>query len=260
MAEASDRSFSIGRILSRAFGVMGSNPLVVFGVAFALGAIPRMFFNLVFGLNNRNVAMGQTPGLLVAQGLFAILIMIVLQSIVVGCITRGAVAYSQGRRASLGECLSVAISRVFPVIAVSILFGLGVALGSILLLVPGVILAIMWSVVVPVTVEEHTGIFGAFARSRQLTSGARWNIFGLFLLLLLIMIAIGIAAGIVSLIVIGTSYQNQAVEWSPAALMLNVIFSTIISAIWSVLQTSLFVELREWKDGPIEAKLGEIFA
>jgi uncharacterized membrane protein len=177
----------------------------------------------------------------------------------VGCITRGTVAYSQGRRASLGESLGVAVSRVLPVIAVSFLFGLGVALGSILLLVPGVILAVMWSVAVPVTVEEDTGVFGAFARSRALTKGARWSIFGLFLLLLLIMIAITIAAGIVYVMVLGVTYQAQLAQWSPLALALNAVFSTLISAIWSVIQTSLFVELREWKEGPIEAKLGEIF-
>jgi spore maturation protein SpmA len=73
------------------------------------------------------------------------------------------------------------------------------------------------------------------------------------------MIAITIAAGIVYVMVLGVTYQAQLAQWSPTALALNAVFSTLISAIWSVIQTSLFVELREWKEGPIEAKLGEIF-
>jgi hypothetical protein len=33
---------SLGRIFSRAFGVMGHNPLVVFGIAFLFGALPKL--------------------------------------------------------------------------------------------------------------------------------------------------------------------------------------------------------------------------
>lgn len=256
----SDRSVSVGRIISRAFAVMGANPLLVFGVSLVLGAIPQIFFSAVLGVQNSVVIHGQTAGAVAAQRLFSIVITLVLQSIVIGCLTRNTVAYSEGRKASLGECLGVAVSRVLPVIAVSILFGLGVVLGMILVIVPGIVLAIMWSVAIPVTVEEDTGIIGAFGRSKALTEGARWKIFGLFLLLILIMIGVGMVAGIASIIVLGVNSQAPVAVWSPTAIVLNVLFSTIMSAIWSVIQTSLFVELREWKDGPVEAKLGEIFA
>jgi hypothetical protein len=47
---------------------------------------------------------------------------------------------------------------------------------------------------------------------------------------------------------------------SAGAIAVNVIVNTISAAIWSTLQTSLFVELREWKDGPLDAKLSDIFA
>jgi len=258
MAALNDRSVSIGRIFSRAFGVMGSNPLVLFGVSLVLGALPQILLNAVLGFDQTN-RLGLTQTERLAQGVFSMLLSIVLQSIVVGCVTRATVAFSQGRKASLGECLSLALSRVVPVIVVSILYGLGVAIGSVLLLVPGIIVAIMWVVVVQVTVEEDAGIFGAFGRSRFLTKGARWKIFGLILLLIVLGIVIGIVGALFSGLLIGISYTNPAVALTPGALIFNVIFSTIISALWSALQTSVFVELREWKDGPMEAKLGEIF-
>ena len=259
MAALNDRSVSIGRIFSRAFGVMGNNPGVVLGVALVLGAGPQLLYTLLIGTNAALLQQAPFSGAAIGAALLVFLISIVSRSLVTGCITRATVAYSQGRRASLGECLSVALSRFLPVIIVSFLFGLAVILGMVLLIVPGVMLAVMWSVVVPVTVEERAGIFGAFGRAQDLTRGARWKIFGLFLLLLLIGIGIGLIVGLISVMMTGLSYTNPAVSLSTSAILFNLVVTTIGSALWASLQTSLFVELREWKDGPMEAKLGEIF-
>jgi hypothetical protein len=51
-----------------------------------------------------------------------------------------------------------------------------------LLIVPGLILMVIWSVAVPAKVVEKIGVFDAFTRSRDLTRGRRWPIFGLFVL------------------------------------------------------------------------------
>lgn len=56
---------------------------------------------------------------------------------------------------------------VWPLAAVSILFGIGVGIGFVLLIIPGLILLVIWSVVAPVTVLERPGIFRAFGRSRS---------------------------------------------------------------------------------------------
>ncbi len=259
MAELGDRSVSIGRIFSRAFGVMGNNPGVVFGVALILGAGPQLLYTLLLGTNAARLQQGPLSVAVIGAALLVFLVSIVSRSLVTGCITRATVAYSEGRRASLGECLSVALSRFLPVIVVSLLFGLAVILGMVLLVVPGVMLAVMWAVVVPITVEERTGIFGAFGRAQDLTRGARWKIFGLFLLLILIGMGIGLVVGLVSVMMIGISYTSPTVSLTTSAILFNLIVTTIGSALWASLQTALFVELREWKDGPMETKLGEIF-
>jgi hypothetical protein len=259
MADMKDRSVSIGSVFSRAFGVMGNNPLVVFGVALVLGAGPQILYSVLLG-TNRGVLANDPMQAAVIGGLVVFLISMVSRSLVSGCITRATVAYSQGHRASLGECLGVALRRAGPVIVVSLLFGIMVMLGLILLIVPGIMLAVMWSVVVPITVEERTGILGAFNRAQELTRGARWTIFGLFLLIFLIGLGIGFVGVLVSTVTIGFSYENPAISSSVPALAVNVIVLTLASAFSSALVTSLFVELREWKDGPEDSKLGDIFA
>lgn len=259
MADMGDRSVSIGRVFSRAFGVMGDNPLVVFGVALVLGAGPQLLYTALIG-KNFGAEAGNPLTTAVVGGLTLFLISIISRSLVSGCITRATVAYSQGHRASFGECLSVAIGRIVPVILVSFLFGIMVVLGLILVVVPGIMLAVMWSVVVPVTVEERMGVFGAFNRAQDLTRGARWTIFGLFLLIFLFGMGIGIAGVLLSTLTMGMSYENPAISTSLPAMVMNVLVLTLASAFSSALVTSLYVELREWKDGPGDSKLSDIFA
>jgi lipid-A-disaccharide synthase-like uncharacterized protein len=77
-----------------------------------------------------------------------------------------------GRRDhSAGELLQSVELVFWPLVAVSILFGIGVGIGFVLLIVPGLILLVIWSVVAPVTVLERPGVFAAFGRSRELVRG-----------------------------------------------------------------------------------------
>jgi len=53
--------------------------------------------------------------------------------------------------------------------------GLGVMVGFLFLIVPGVILAICWLVSAPVLVVEKVGVFRAMERSLALTRNHRWR-------------------------------------------------------------------------------------
>jgi hypothetical protein len=83
-------------------------------------------------------------------------------------------------------------------LAVSILAGIGVAIGFVLLIIPGLVLMVIWAVVAPVTVLERPGVFGAFGRSRELVRGNGWNVFGVLVLVFLAVIVISLIAGFAS--------------------------------------------------------------
>ena len=102
------------------------------------------------------------------------------------------------RDSSLGELFSSVTPVFVPVIVVSILFGIGVAIGLVLIIIPGLILLTIWSVAVPVTVIERPGIFAAFGRSRQLVKGNGWQVFGTILLVWLIAIVVGALGGLLA--------------------------------------------------------------
>ncbi|HEV7177208.1 MAG TPA: hypothetical protein VGN29_17030 [Solirubrobacteraceae bacterium] len=123
-----------------------------------------------------------------------------------------------GRRDhSVGELLRSVEPVFWPLVAVSILFGIGIGIGFVLLIIPGLILLTIWSVVAPVTVLERPGVFAAFGRSRELVRGNGWNVFGVIVIVFLTVVVISIAAG---LIASGLgSVGRSLVQWAVNALL-----------------------------------------
>jgi hypothetical protein len=97
----------------------------------------------------------------------------------------------------LGDSIRFAASRLLWIWALSIVVGVIVVLGFIALIVPGVILAIMFSLGVPVLLLENEGVFGSMDRSRELVKH-RW--LKTFATLLVLAIIVGIGSAIVSAI------------------------------------------------------------
>ena len=104
-----------------------------------------------------------------------------------------------GRRDhSVGKLLRSVEPVFWPLVAVSILFGIAVGIGFVLLIIPGLFLLVIWSVVAPVTVLERPGVFEAFGRSRALVRGNGWNVFAVMVLVFLAVAVVSVAAGLVA--------------------------------------------------------------
>jgi len=100
-------------------------------------------------------------------------------------------------KANLQASFNFTMSKILSILAVSIITGILIAVGIIALVIPGIILAIMFSLVVPTIIIEDTGALESLSRSRLLVSHRWLKTFGLLLLLYLI---IGIVSGLVGLI------------------------------------------------------------
>ena len=95
-----------------------------------------------------------------------------------------AVADIRDGRSDLGvsETFSKVWPRVWPLLGASILAGLGIAFGLLLLIVPGLILLTWWALIPPSIVLENRGVFESFGRSRELVRGHGWNVFGVLII------------------------------------------------------------------------------
>lgn len=81
------------------------------------------------------------------------------------------------------------------IIGVSFLSGFGIVLGLILLVIPGIILFVRWSIAVPIVLSERQGASAALRESWYRTEGHFWPIFGLFLLIYVPVLIVGFGVG-----------------------------------------------------------------
>jgi uncharacterized membrane protein len=94
---------------------------------------------------------------------------------------------------SVGELYERTRARLGALVVGGVLAGLGILLGLILLIIPGLYLLTRWSMIVPVIVLENRSASEAFGRSWELVRGNAWRMFGLIVITLL---AAGIATAI----------------------------------------------------------------
>jgi len=109
-----------------------------------------------------------------------------------------AVADLRDGRADLS--IKQTFARVLPLLGTLFLAGLlavlGIGLGLLLLIVPGLLLLTWWSVITPVIVLERKGVLESFGRSRELVRGHGWTVFGVIILTILILIGVGLLIGL----------------------------------------------------------------
>lgn len=256
-----DRRVSVGRVFQRAFSAISLNPGVILTLALLIGAVPGLIMSYLFyklGLfSPAATSLGAvSPSALLGASFLSGLITMFIAAIVQGALTRATVSANEGVKATLAESISAALRVVLPLIGLTILWAIGVGIGFILLIVPGIILLMMWSVAVPALVVERQGVFAAFRRSAELTKGARWKIFGLSLLLLVIYWLLSLVVGLIGL---GMYNPAQAAGFTVVNMIGSLIVGTIFNMLWGTVQPSLYVELRQWKDGGSLENLEEVF-
>ncbi|MGZ8401346.1 MAG: hypothetical protein ACXWVI_08620 [Methyloceanibacter sp.] len=82
----------------------------------------------------------------------------------------------------------------------SILFGLAVAVGFVLLIVPGIIVALMFMFTTFIVIDRGLGPIEAMKESRCITYGHKWSLLGFTLMLVLVNL-LGVIALVVGLLV-----------------------------------------------------------
>ena len=171
---------SPGAVISRIWEIYRDQFAVLLGTALVLYGLQFVVYLLI-------------PGSGIALAILFWALSILYQGIVVELVQD----VQDGRRDhSIGDLIRSVEPVFWPLAAVSILFGIGLGIGFILLIIPGLILMVIWAVVAPVTVLERPGVFAAFGRSRELVRGNGWNVFAVIVLVFLAVAVIGIAAGL----------------------------------------------------------------
>jgi hypothetical protein len=139
--------------------------------------------------------------------------------------------------------------------------GILVFLGFILLIVPGVLLALRWSVAGPALVLEGRAIPEAMGRSADLTRDRRMSILLLFLIFLGIQFVLQAVLGAVGSAGLGFGFMfHSGRPISAIIILLSPIIGICSTLVVTPVVTALFRELRGDKEGGNPEVLGEVFA
>ncbi|HXZ77059.1 MAG TPA: hypothetical protein VEH31_40170 [Streptosporangiaceae bacterium] len=90
---------------------------------------------------------------------------------------------------NLSQTVQAALPYLLPVAGAGILAAIGIGIGLVLLIVPGLILLTFWCLIVPFIVIGGSGPIDAFSKSMRTVRGYAWNVFGTLVLVFLLYIA-----------------------------------------------------------------------
>lgn len=224
--------FNTSQVISHGWKVFQENWKTVVPVALIGGLINSLMTYSTGGYENKvnsyladgnfkealNQATSQTSG-----GLLAMIVSAVVTLVMV----RLALRLVDGEKVTFGQAFNgLTLPMVLWFILAQILMGLGVILGLILLIVPGVILALTWSQTVYGVAEGHKAI-DAMKESARLTKGARVQILGFYFLVFLVAIGLLIVSGILGALTFGLGWLVGALIFAVGSMVLWLVSASI---------------------------------
>lgn len=218
-AAAGRRPIDVGRVISETFSIYASNAAPLLITAFIVFLVSGLIQGLL------------SDGFILQ--LLGTIISLIAASLYTGFVVKLVEDVRDGRRDfSVGELLSSASPFIVPLIINGFLRGIAIAIGLILLIVPGLILMTIWAVTSPAIVLENENAISAFGRSSELTRGERMNVFLTILVVFVITIVISFIV-----LAIGASLSTGIL------IALSILISTLVQPIGAIVAAVLFFDL-----------------
>jgi uncharacterized membrane protein len=211
----------VGAVISRTFRIYVDQASVLMPAAAVVFVISGILTALLFAASP-------------ALGLVGFIISLVASTLFTGMVVELVADVQDGKRdATPGQLLRAATPVIGNLILVGIVAGIGIVIGFILIIVPGLILITIWSVAAPVVVLERPGGLRALGRSRELVKGNGWNVFAVILLLVIL---VGVVTAAVD--------AAAAAGGTGLGIVVRVIIGILTAPISSLAQAVLYFQLR----------------
>ena len=243
------RPRTLGEILSAAFDVYKNNAanllLIVAVVVVPLSFLSALSSHFIGAPKTHTVEIFGKPATVaysrsllatVVALIIAAAIGVIISAILQAAILRGAAEATIGDPVDVEASYRWGFKRFASVFLVAILVGITVAIGFLLLVIPGIIFLVFFSVSVPALVVENRRGTEAMRRSWGLVSGHFWHA---LVVILVAAIITGIVAGIIGSI----GGSNWVLRWIFGAI--GQIITAPFTALVSVL---LYLDLRARKE------------
>lgn len=236
-------TFSFSVAFSRFFKLLSENFPLIFLLGLLSYVLPDLALSFIGNIYSsmddayNNVSTSLTSSWV---GIVVGLLSVFLYLINISMVTEVAILRAVGKTPHIGQIFSSALQNALPILAISVLSALWIALGFIALIIPGIILSLGLSVVIPSYVgERHLGVIGAMKRSLFLTRNHRGSIF-----------LIGLVSAIVVAILTGMVAGSMRMSLLPETILLplTTVANDIMGVLGNVLYAAIYITLRESKD------------
>ncbi|WP_027133275.1 glycerophosphoryl diester phosphodiesterase membrane domain-containing protein [Geminicoccus roseus] len=151
-------------------------------------------------------------------------------------VTRAVLAHADGGQIGFGEAFHALGPSAFRVFGTSFLISIGVLIGMVLFVVPGLWLATLWIVAVPAAIVEELSPLSAARRSSQLTRGNRWPALVLVILSVVVGVGLGLAIALLIGLPVGMFVGADAIETESGGYTR---FGQVLESVGVVVQTVL---------------------
>jgi hypothetical protein len=231
------RPRSATELIDAAFQVYRRSP-VPFMVAMALVYVPWLAIRLVLGLNVPETPEQLTPG--VIRGLLVIVAGgVVLYGLAGGVVSVLARAVYLDEPIDIGGAFTTTLSRIVPLIISTIIQFTLIAIGFLILIVPGVYLIGQFFAVRQAVVLEGAGPFSALGRSGVLSNGQKLHILGTLILITILTTVVNLGAAMLF------NIQPSKVVTGVLATILTI----IVYPIFVITETVLYYDTRIRNEG-----------
>ena len=139
----------------------------------------------------------------------------------------------------------IGIRRTVAIIAATIVAGVLIAIGFVLLIVPGIFMLVSLAVVWEALIIEGIGPMESIKRAWRLVSGERWRVFGAGLLVILLMtIFIGVVSAVIAVILSAV----LGVSGGMTGYLVQQLASLLSIPLTAALGTVIYLDLRVRKE------------
>lgn len=244
-AEKPSHELSIGEIISLTVNLYFSKFLQFF--------LPFLVAGIITGLSTYAITSSfpipTPPSAMISYEELITWFFAFLSAVIMICVLSGLVSWIVGTTTSgivikyasdqiekgasdFGVSFNFAVSKLPSLLVAQLVAGILIVIGLLLFIVPGIIIAIMFSLVIPVIIVEQKGAFESLGRSRRLVSN-RW--LKTFVLLLILGIIVLLVSSVTSVLATPFSFIHPIIN----PLITNIV-SAFVSPIYPIAITYLY--------------------
>jgi hypothetical protein len=235
-----------GVLLDRAFRLYTGNFALMLGIA-AAAYVPFYVITLAIESSVGGNLTSQDGGLtaLLFQVVFLILWASIAFPLASGATTYAISERYLGNDVTIGDALRRGLSHFWPLSIAQITATIRVIFGFILLVIPGILWMLSYSLIVPVILLEGQKALPSLGRSRDLIKGYRGKAFCILLIVNLLQVVL---AGGVSLIS-GMLFSSQDSSGAVLSSALNNLLSIFLTPLGIIAAILLYYDMRIRKEG-----------